>query len=48
MEKAFKKSDGYITRKNQVPERRKMGKGWELLIEWGNGIKTWESLNDIK
>ena len=32
-EKAFKKSDGYITGKKQALERRNMTKCWELIIK---------------
>ena len=47
MDKAFKNSDGYVTRKNRVPDRRKTTKDWELLIESVDGIMTQESLSYI-
>ena len=47
-EKDFKKSDGYISLKNQTPELRNTTKGWEFLIEWADGIMIWKILSYIK
>ena len=47
-EKYVKKSDGYINRNNREPKIRKAKKGWQYLIEWADGMITWEILSDIK
>ncbi len=45
---AVKQDDAFITTKSGQKHRRPTTKGWELLIKWKDGSKTWTSLNDVK
>ena len=44
----IKESDAYITSSNGSKRRKETTKGWEVLIQWKDGISTWEKLKDAK
>ena len=45
---AVDKADGYVVSKNGEKKRKITTKGWELLIQWKDGLKSWVPLVDIK
>ena len=38
----------YITIQSGQKQLRKTTKGWKLLVQWGDGSKTWIPLKDLK
>jgi len=47
-DQAVRKEDGWIEREGRAPQRKRTTKGWKLLIQWADGLQTWENLSDIK
>ena len=48
IKEAIDKADGYDVSKNGQKKRKITTKGWELLIQWKDGLKSWVPLVDIK
>ena len=46
--KEINQQDSFITAKNGIRRRRETTAGWEMFVQWKDGITTWVSLKNMK
>ena len=48
LKEAEDKSNGYVTSNNVQKKRKVTTKGWEIEVQWKDGMRSWVPMIDVK